>query len=142
MYIRNLTESYQAFNHDGRRYELAPTNTNGCDMFIDESFQPSIRALLERKVIEVVEERPEPIEPPKPKREPMKVVKADQQVTNQTRLVPCNAIKADGTQCNVNVSVPMDEYDPERPYFCNRHKKQKPENYTKVEGKWVKKTDK
>ena len=142
MYIRNLTNSYQAFVHDGRRYELAPAMTNGCDMFITDDFKNSIRQLLERKAIEIVEEKPAEIEPPKPKHEPMKVVKADQQITNQTRLVPCNAIKADGNQCNVNVSVPMDEYDPERPYFCNRHKKQRPEDYTKVEGKWVKKVSK
>lgn len=141
MYIRNLTDSYQAFNHDGRRYELAPKMTNGCDMFITDDFKPSIRELLERKAIEIVKEKPEKIEPPKPPKEKMKVVPADQNVTNQTRLVPCNAIKADGTQCNVNVPVPIEEYDPEKPYFCNRHKRQNPDDYTKVEGKWVKKAD-
>lgn len=72
------------------------------------------------------------------KRKPMRVVQADESKTPETKFVRCAATKANGERCTSTISVPVDEYDADRPYFCGRHKGQKAADYEKTETGWRK----
>lgn len=72
------------------------------------------------------------------KHKPMRVVQADEAKTPEIKFVQCAATKANGERCTATISVPMDEYDPDKPYFCGRHKGQRAADYEKTETGWRK----
>ena len=146
MYIKNNLESYLSLNCCGKNWLLAPSGKRGDTVVIpdtepfisDMSLQLMIKQgtvtnldaeQAEKKMEEVQQVEEKPV---------MKVVSANEVKKQQTMILKCAGKTAKGTDCRSNVTVPADEYDETRPYFCGRHAKENPDDYKKIDGKWVK----
>ena len=164
MIVRNLTRTNLSFEVAGRRYHLGPKGSRGYTndtSLIDSSAanDPTIQYMQQRgmlvvedskmekpelpqKTVQVVEqkdvEQPKTVEVPTSGAEPqvMKVVK---DIKAQKHVVTCAATTVAGKPCTSKVYVEDEEYDPDKPYFCNRHKAQKAEDYVRTETGWKKK---
>lgn len=69
----------------------------------------------------------------------LEVNKAGENTVKQVMMAQCAATKRNGERCGNNVSVKMDEYSEDVPYFCGTHRNENPAEYEKKDGSWVKK---
>lgn len=64
------------------------------------------------------------------------VVEVEKRSSNNNIAVGCAATLRNGKQCTATISVPENEFNENTPYFCGRHKNEKPEDYKRVDGVW------
>lgn len=140
MKIRNLLHNYCSVTIGKSRKLLSPAGQPGDGWEVEDSFEDAVKKYVRLGMVEVVgdEVNVETIAP-KPPRMEVKVVDTAANTTREAIVAHCAAAKRDGNPCGTNVSVPVDEYDADKPYFCKRHKNESADDYEKVDGVWHKK---
>ena len=147
MYIQNTTNRYRCFQVGAYRYNLSPAGQRGCTASVPDNAadDPSFRALLDSGKLAVVgghevarkveEEARDAVREAQESK--MQVVDYRRNTTVKNVVVKCAGTTKAGSRCACNVTVPVDEYDETRPYFCPRHRNEDPANFSKVGGEWV-----
>lgn len=145
MFIKNKTGSYQGFRLNDKPVKLDPYGVTAISDL--QASDDTLQLLLARGVIEKVsksaaqkqfdEEAAKAEEKAEEKR--LEVAVHEETNKNSVMMAQCCAKFKNGEPCGANVSVPVSEYDSDKPYFCGRHKGEDPEEYEKVGGAWVKK---
>lgn len=148
MYVQNTTRAWRCFAVGTRRYNLSPAGQKGCTALVPDSAKddPQVAVLLDRGHLKVLGgvveadrvEAEAPADPKAAQKEKMKVVDYRRNTEVKNVAVRCAAKTKAGAQCSNNVFVVPAEYDESRPYFCPRHRNERPEDYSKVDGAWVK----
>lgn len=145
MYVKNNTNYNQQFKAGGRGFTMRPGDTTSITE--DEYGDHAVQFLVARGVLSVLKEDEglsnvvAQADEKKAKAEERKleVNKAGEDTTKQVMMAQCSAFKKNGERCGNNVAVKMSEYSEDMPYFCGTHKREKAEDYEKVEGVWRKK---
>ena len=145
MFIRNKTGSYQGFRLNDKPVKLEPYGVTAISDL--QASDDTLQLLLARGVVEKVSQKvaeeqfAADSEKAEQKAEEKRLEVAVHEETNKNSVMMarCAAKFKNGEPCGANVSVPVSEYDADKPYFCGRHKGESAEDYEKVNGAWVKK---
>lgn len=136
MFLKNLTNTYQNFsyNNGANHKQIGPGETVTIVNATEED--ETIKTLIAQGKVEVVD-APKKKKVAIPNVEVIDVAEDDEEEV--MTVVHCPAVKKNGEVCNAVVSVANGDED--KIHFCGRHKKENPNDYEKVDGKWVKKTE-
>lgn len=145
MFIRNRTGSYQGFRLNNKPVKLGPYGVTAISDL--QASDDTLQLLLARNVVEKISQKEAQKEfeevtakaEEKAEKTKLDVVVREETNKNSVMMAQCCAKQKNGETCAANVSVPVSEYDSDKPYFCGRHKAENPEDYEKVNGGWVKK---
>jgi hypothetical protein len=148
MFLENLKESYLSVNIAGKDVSFAPNGSVGSVVSVKDEYadDDTLRTLIEREWVKVqgkeegtkaVAEQQEAIE--EESKSKTKLVAQADTTEHKTINVQCAAVTGKGDRCSHHVSVPVDEYDKDAPYFCGRHKNENPDDYERVDGDWKRK---
>ena len=144
MFIKNKLGTFLNFTLAGKGISLPPA---GVVVISDEQAEDEyLQVMINRDFVSVVGEtqmdeqrEKEAVKKEEEKREKPPIKRHSDQVVDGTVVVKCAGVYKNGKRCSVNVNVPRDEFDSDKPYFCKRHAGESPEDYERVDGDWVKK---
>lgn len=141
MYLKNITRSTQGMSVGKTAYVADPGEVI---VVPDElASDPTVMKVVARGAFERTSDdeglkaiaRSEEQADKRREEDRMKVMRVKDSMSRNVRMVPCAHQDAKGT-CGCAVSVKYGEYDPDRPYFCSRHKSDDPSMYVREGNGW------
>lgn len=147
MFAKNVTQSIQSFKVGDRPFMVDPGQT--IQLTDTQAKDETIKILLasgrleevgaRKATKEILQAEEEKKQAKEEKKIAVDTVNSEKDKTDVAHVVQCSAAKADGSRCNSQISIPAKDFDPEKPYFCGRHKNENPDDYQKEDGVFVKK---